>query len=153
MTVRSLIYGGALTTTGLFAGLLFAFSVAVMPGLRHASDSAFVEAMQEVNRAILNPAFFVVFIGAPLLTAAALFLTPSGHRIWVVAALGLHAASFVITAAANVPLNDALQQASHGAAQLTSARQAFEHPWVAWNIARTITAVSALACLVAARIA
>jgi uncharacterized membrane protein len=51
---------------GLFAGLFFAFSIAVMPGLRRAGDRAMVEAIQGVNVAILNPLFALVFMGAPV---------------------------------------------------------------------------------------
>ena len=44
----------AAVVTGLFAGLFFAFSIAVMPGLRRAGDRAMIEAMQGVNVAILK---------------------------------------------------------------------------------------------------
>ena len=39
-------------TTGLVAGLFYAFSCAVMPGLRRTDDAVLVATMTAVNRAI-----------------------------------------------------------------------------------------------------
>ena len=55
---------------GLMSGLYWAFSVAVMPGLRDADDRAFVTTMQAINRRILNPWFLTVFMGSLLLPIA-----------------------------------------------------------------------------------
>ena len=55
---------------GLVAGLFAGFAYAVMPGLRRADDATVVQAMREVNRAILNPVFAVLALppaqGLPL---------------------------------------------------------------------------------------
>ena len=55
--------------TGLSAGLLYGWRVSVIPGTRRTSSHAYVETMQAINRAILNPAFFLVFLGAPVAIA------------------------------------------------------------------------------------
>ena len=55
---------------GLMAGVFFAFSVAVMPGLRRLAPSDGIAAMQAINRSILNPVFMVVFVGTALVAAA-----------------------------------------------------------------------------------
>jgi uncharacterized membrane protein len=142
--------GAATVLTGLMAGLYFAFSVAVMPGLAAAGDRTFVTAMQGVNVRILNPLFGLAFAGAALTPAAALLLhLPGGGTRaavpWVAAALVLYAASLVVTFTVNVPLNNALDAA--GDAPRQEARAAFEARWVRWNHARTVLCVLALAAL------
>ena len=44
--------------TGLSAGLLYGWRVSVIPGTRRTSSHAYVETMQAINRAILNPPSF-----------------------------------------------------------------------------------------------
>lgn len=137
-----LAVAGALAATGLYAGVFFAFTVAVMPGLRAAGDAMFVEAMRGINRAIVNPPFLLVFLGAPVLAlVAAVVSTGAGGAAAVAAwaAFVLVAAVFVVTVAVNVPLNDALDAVGpvHGE-RAAQARAAFERPWVRWNAVRTV---------------
>ena len=54
----------ATVTNGLMAGLFVAYSYAVMPGLGRTGDRTFVEAMQQMNAAILNGWFGVCFAGS-----------------------------------------------------------------------------------------
>ena len=70
-----LFRGGALAaatlTTGLMAGLYYAYAISVMLGLSRTDDRTFLSAMQQINVAILNPWFFVSFLGALVFTALA----------------------------------------------------------------------------------
>ncbi|MGH3898497.1 MAG: DUF1772 domain-containing protein [Pseudonocardiaceae bacterium] len=143
----------ATLVTGLQAGLYYAFAVSVMPGLGRVDDRAFVEAMQQINVAIINPWFFLSFFGAPVLTivAAGLHL-PAAVRAalpWIVAALVLTGVGFVLTVAMNVPLNDALDAAGSPdrIIDLAQVRASFEAAWVRWNIARAIAFTAAFGCL------
>lgn len=143
----------ATVATGLQAGLYYAFAVSVMPGLRRVDDRAFVEAMQQINVAIINPWFFLSFFGAPVLTivAAGLHL-PAAVRAalpWIVAAFVLSGVGFVLTVGMNVPLNDALAAAGSPdrIADLAQVRASFEAAWVRWNSARAVTFTAALGCL------
>ncbi|HCA85942.1 MAG TPA: DUF1772 domain-containing protein [Streptomyces sp.] len=143
----------ATTATGLSAGLFFAFSCAVMPGLRRVDDRTFTEAMRRINEAILNGWFAAVFAGAPLLTAVAFALqlgedAPAAPA-WTVAALVLHGVLLGITFGVSIPLNEALAAAGTPDATTGAAavRERFEAKWVRWNFARTVAATAALACL------
>ena len=147
MTHHMLI--AATITTGLVAGLLFGFACAVMPGLSRVDDAAFVAVMQSINRRILNGAFLVCFVGAPLLTVAGLLLEVGGdgHELLPIAcAVLLTGASYLITAAVNVPLNNAMDSA--GALERSAVRARFEARWVRWNIARTLASTGAFSALV-----
>ena len=138
----------ATITTGLVAGLLFGFACAVMPGLRRVDDAAFVAVMQSINRRILGGWFLLCFVGAPLLTVAALVVDSSAivPGCWPIAtAVALTALSYLITAAVNVPLNNALDASTADPAQ---ARALFEGRWVRWHIARTLASTGAFGGLV-----
>lgn len=143
----------ATVTTGLMAGLFAAFAYAVMPGLGEASDRTFVEAMQRINAAILNGWFMTCFVGALLLTLAAVALHAprSGHAAlpWIIAALVLYGLTLLITGAVNVPLNTALAQAATPGHphHLEAVRAAFEARWVTWNVVRAVTNLLAFAAL------
>ena len=149
-----LVLGAAALTMGLLAGLFYAYSVSVMPGLGQADDRTLVDGMQQINDAIENPVFFVSFLGAPVLILAALVLEHrSGARQiarWVGAALVLCAITILVTGALNVPLNDDLKQAGDPGriADIAQVRDDFYGPWVAWNIVRTVASTAALGCLV-----
>lgn len=135
-------------TTGLMAGLFAAYSYAVMPGLGRADDRTFVEAMRQMNVAILNGWFGACFGGALICTAlaAALHLGRPGRAAlpWIVAGLVLYVVVLVVTMAVNVPLNDQLAAASGDAA---AARERFEAAWVRWNLVRSVACTAALGCL------
>ncbi|MEP6817555.1 MAG: DUF1772 domain-containing protein, partial [Marmoricola sp.] len=101
----------ATVAAGLQAGTYYVFSCGVMPGLARGEDLSFVGSMQQINLAILNPVFLLSFVGAPLLAALATasgLATGGPSRPWIIAGLVLAVATVVVTATANVPLNDAL---------------------------------------------
>ena len=64
-----IVLGAAVIAMGLLAGLIYAFSVAVMPGLTAADDRTLVDAMQRMAD---NPAFPLTFLVPPVLAAVAL---------------------------------------------------------------------------------
>lgn len=144
---------GATLATGLLAGIYYAYSCSVMPGLRDTDARTLVGTMQSINVAILNGAFLLVFVGAPLLAfaAGAAHLPAAGRDAlpWIAAGLALNLIGFVVTAAANVPLNDTLAAAGpvDQIRDLTAVRARFEDAWVRWNLVRTIATTAAFACL------
>ncbi|MGH3735631.1 MAG: DUF1772 domain-containing protein [Micromonosporaceae bacterium] len=144
----------ATLTTGLMAGLFFAYTFSVMPGLARADDRTFTETMQRINVAIVNGWFLFCFLGALAFTllAAALQLAPErgGVLLWVVAAAVLYAAVLVITGRVNVPLNNQLATAGpvDQIADVAAVRTAFEATWVRWNAIRTAANIAAFGCLI-----
>jgi uncharacterized membrane protein len=151
-----LIRGAALIaatlTTGLVAGLFYAYSMSVMPGLGKSADRTFVEAMQRINVAILNGWFAIGFGGALVFTALAAALHLGGARsvlLWTVAALVLYVAVLAITFRFNVPLNNELVAAGEidKIPDLAAVRERFEAAWVRWNVVRTVVNTAAFGCL------
>ncbi|WP_405691034.1 DUF1772 domain-containing protein [Streptomyces sp. NBC_01185] len=137
----------------LMAGLFCAFAYAVMPGLARGEDRAFVRSMQHINRAILNGWFLLPFLLPLPLLVLATVLAAKGHSPgvlpWIIAALALYAAAFLVTGTRNVPLNDALDKVplDAGADLLRDARAAFEDRWVRWNTVRAVLHAASLGAL------
>jgi uncharacterized membrane protein len=151
-TAQTLTLIAATITTGLMAGLFFAFTSAIMPALRGADDRTFVDVMQRINVSIINPVFMTAFVGGLLVTIAAVVVHWRDEKDalpWIIAGLALYAAMFLITAAINVPLNNALDAAGDPGriADLRAVRNQFEGRWVAWNIVRAVANVAAFGCL------
>ncbi|MFG1673132.1 DUF1772 domain-containing protein [Micromonospora sp. NPDC049282] len=147
--VQHLSLLAATVGAGLMAGLFAAFSYAVMPALRGADDRTFVDAMQRINVTIVNGLFLLIFLGTPVLAALSAILARYGASRpalpWIVAGLLLYLVMFAVTAAVNVPLNDAL--AAAGAADLAAARQRFEATWVAGNVVRALASTAGFGAL------
>lgn len=138
----------ALLTTGLVAGVYFAFQVAVIPGLARTSAGTYAEAMDRINEAIENPVFFAAFFGALAVTAvAAAQQWRRGNRRaarFVLVALGLYVAGFGATIVGDIPLNE---QLAAGTGDAAAAIARFQTPWLAWNAVRTLASAAALLCL------
>jgi uncharacterized membrane protein len=155
--VRALSLGGATLTTGLVAGVFYAYSVSVDPGLAAQSDASYVATMQEINERIQNPLFFASFIGAVLFLLAALVvhlprLRSSRFLLISLACLLYIGGGFLLTAFINVPMNDQLATVDPEAPALvlSRAREAYEGPWDFWNGVRTIFSTMAFLSLIGA---
>ena len=145
-----LVLGAALVAMTLVAGLIYTFSVAVMPNLAGADDRTFVATMQRFNE---NPAFQLSFTGALVLTALAVLLQrrhgPDVATRWTVAALVLYGIVLAVTFGLHIPLNNELDRAGDPdrITDLAHVRSQFEGPWVAGNIVRTLLCTAAVGAL------
>lgn len=145
----------------LVAGLLFAFAVIVMPGIRALDDNAFLRAFQEMDGVIQRnqPLFVLVWAGSvPLVIAAAGLgvASAAGPARWAtVAAAAIYVLGVQLpTFAVNIPLNNQLQAidvASLSADERRVARLRFEPRWNRWNAARTVLAVASTVLLLLTR--
>jgi len=146
-----LVIGGILT--GLCAGLLYAFSVAIVPALRHLTGKEHIAAMQSINVNILNPTFFLSFFGPAVLLPLAAFLyrgrSPFG--LLVAAAILYIVGTIGVTGVGNIPLNDMLAKwdvsklSEVDADQIRIAFQGPGSPWMQWHTIRTFAAIAATA--------
>ena len=150
-TVVSMI---ALLLCSLTAGVLFAFAVVVMPGLRTLDDAAYLRAFQLMDRIIQNnqPLFMLVWVGSVVAMLAALVLgvgTLTGmDRMLLLAAAALYLGGVQLTTIIiHLPLNSDVQKLNldvFDSGALQEARTAFETRWNRWNLIRTGFAVGAV---------
>jgi uncharacterized membrane protein len=155
--VRVLSLAGATLTTGLVAGVFYAYAVSVTLGLAAQPDASYVATMQAINERIQNSLFFLSFFGAVLFLLAALAVhlpRPRLGRFWLIAlASALYVGGgFLLTVVVNVPLNEELARVvgDASAGELARARAAYEGPWNFWNGVRTVFSILAFVVLVGA---
>jgi uncharacterized membrane protein len=161
MTFPNIALLAAAFTTALIAGLFYAYSCSVNAGLGRLPDAGYMAAMQGINREILNPLFFMSFMGTVILLPLATWLQyghPVSLRFYLLLAATLVyvVGTFGVTMVGNVPLNNALdafnlQGAS--AEEISRQRTLFEKPWNNLHSIRTIANAIALilvliACIV-----
>lgn len=149
ISIKSTTLFSAILLTGLSAGLFYAWSVSVIPGTKRVSDITYLETMQAINRAILNPAFYTIFFGSVLLLGLSTFQHFPDKRTFaylLAATLVYLIGTFGVTAFGNVPLNnglDVLNLTELGADQMAQIRQAYEVKWNRLHTIRTLFAVCA----------
>ena len=144
----------ALLLCSLTAGVLFAFAVVVMPGLRTLDDAAYLRAFQLMDGIIQNnqPLFMLVWVGSVVAMLAALVLgvgTLTGmDRMLLLAAAALYLGGVQLTTIIiHLPLNSDVQKLNldvFDSRALQEARTAFETRWNRWNLIRTGFAVGAV---------
>ncbi|RKE52663.1 DUF1772 domain-containing protein [Sphingobacterium detergens] len=155
MKLQEITLAAAVITSALISGLFFAYTFSVNLGLHKLDDKGYLMAMQNINREILNPVFYICFLGAPLLLIASsvMYFDLSSPKFYLIAAacasyiIGV----FIITAAKNVPLNnqlDTLDIAGTTSDALQRMRLLIEQPWVFWNNLRTVFSFLTLVFLI-----
>ncbi len=145
-------------SAGLMAGLFFAWSISVTPGLAKVGNENYLQAFQSMNRAILNPAFFIFFMGLiillPLLSYLSYRSQVTGQFGYVLAATILYLTGVIaVTFFGNVPLNntlEVLQIESMQPQQMSDFRLGFEKKWNQLNMIRTICSSLVLVSLIMA---
>lgn len=133
--------------SGLMGGVFFAFSVAVLPALRRRPATEAVAIMQEINRVIVSPLFLLVFLGTALVDVTLIVLRPTDALRVVGAALYV-VGGFGLTAAVNIPLNNALDRVRPTGADDGWSR--FHRRWTVANHARGLACAAASVALAAA---
>lgn len=136
--------------TGVVAGVFCGFSTFVMRGLAELPPAQGVAAMKSVNTAAVRPPFMIVFLGSTVLCAVVAVVTfvlwPDEGTAELLVGSGLFLfGSFGVTAAANVPRNDALTRVEAGSAEADAYWPRYVREWTRWNHVRTVA--SAGACL------
>ena len=142
-------------STGLMAGLFFAWSFSVNNGLSNLGDVLFIKTFQSMNRSIENPFFSTVFLGSAFLILWSLYLnsdnTSSFTFLCLLAATVVYLAGSVgVTFLANLPLNktlDGFDVDNASSKDIICRRRAFEKKWNILNTIRTISALLAFVLL------
>ncbi len=153
MDLKTALLGGGIVTTGLVSGLLYGWSVSVIPGTKRVPATNYVDTMQHINRAIINPAFVVPFMGIPLVLGGAAvmqFRAGDHRRGWLLtgATVTYLVGVLGVTIGGNVPLNDALDAFDlRGSTSdaVEQRRTTYERPWNRWHYLRTIASVGSFA--------
>ncbi|GAB2971188.1 DUF1772 domain-containing protein [Saccharothrix stipae] len=122
---------------GMMAGVFFAFSAMVMPGLRRAEPAVGVAAMRAINLAVVNPAFIGLFLGTAVAGVVAAF--EGDPWAWAGAALYV-VGGIVLTAAFHIPRNNELERLG-----TTEYWTRYLREWVPANHLRALLSLAAAA--------
>ncbi|MEU5690544.1 anthrone oxygenase family protein [Actinosynnema sp. NPDC020468] len=110
------------------AGVFFAFSAMVMPGLRRADPDTGLAAMRAINVAVVNPFFVTLFLGTAVVSVVAAI---TGGP-WAVAGAALYVlGGLVLTGVYHIPRNNALERRAS-----TDYWAEYLSQWVPWNHVR-----------------
>ncbi len=148
ISIKSFMLLGAVVLTGLSAGLFYAWSVSVIPGTQKVVDTTYLETMQSINRAILNPAFFLVFFGSVVFLSISSIYEFHANKtaFWLMlgASITYLLGTVGVTGLGNVPLNDQLEAMKLGDLAINKAsefRRYYESNWNRLHQIRTVFAV------------
>jgi uncharacterized membrane protein len=136
------------TGAGLIAGLFFFCSAVLMPALAQIPGPAGISAMQAVNVVIIRALFLVAYLGTAAAALVLAVLVPS--LLHVVAAVAYLVGVIGVTAAFNIPLNNALDRVAADSAEGERLWRHYLSRWTAWNHVRTVTSTAATVALVLA---
>ena len=149
ISIKSIILLIAVVLTGLSAGFFYAWSVSVIPGTQKVIDSTYLQTMQSINRAILNPSFFLIFFGSMVVLIISSFTLYASHKtafyLLLSSAIIYLIGTFGVTGLGNVPLNnqlDVLNLSTMGSAEMEAFRKLYESKWNRLHLIRTVCAVA-----------
>ena len=145
--------------TGLIAGLFYSYSCSVNLGLSKLLDIEYLKAMKSINKEILNPWFFLSFVGSLIIIPLGTWLyyqsygADTSFYLLFGASILYAIGVFGVTVIANVPLNNALDSLELKLLtqqEISTKRLAFEIPWNRFHFIRTLANAIAFAMLVLA---
>lgn len=141
--------------TGLSAGLCFTWTNSITTGLSRLDSLNYLAAFQQMNRSILNPAFFTVFFGPviAIIASAILYRNASTPIFWLlIASAGLYIIGVaMVTIFGNVPINEILDTTDLekiSSVDAEALRMKFENQWVRLHLIRTYTSIISFVLLV-----
>lgn len=140
---------------GISAGLYFIFSNTVMDALSKLKGSEGIAAMQSINRVILNPLFFLVFIGTAvtsLIILVSLFWTwgQPGSVYLLTGSLLYLIGTILVTVLFNVPRNEALDKEEPDSKEAEVLWSRYLTEWTFWNHVRTVACILAIVAFILA---
>ena len=160
LTVQNALLFLSALLSSLIAGLLYGYACSVNPGLHKLADAEYIRAMQSINKAIINPFFFVSFMGTlvvlPIATwysryhasTTCFYLLLAATLVYFIGVMG-------VTAFGNIALNNALARfdtLTADAKAMMQQRQSFELRWNIFHLVRTLFSILCTALTIAAAI-
>lgn len=133
----------AAISSGLVAGIFFAFSTFVMAALGRLPPEQGIAAMNSINITVINPLFMLAFMGTGVLClalagASYLWWDHTGGKLILVASLLYVIGCVGVTMVFNVPLNDALAAVKTATPEGVALWSEYLGTWTFWNHVRTV---------------
>lgn len=138
------------------AGIFFTWTNAVKPGIGTLDDMTYMKAFQAMNRLILNPLFYIVFILPALTISISTYMSFGSTKLYVfelflLSTLLYVLGVFLITILGNIPLNELLENTDLekiSLTELSDLRGKIENKWNNFNLIRTVSSFISFLLLV-----
>ena len=145
----------AVVGCGAIGGVFFAFSAFVMAGLNRLPSARGIAAMQSINITAVRPGLMIGLFGTAALCVvlgiyAGLHWGDRRSAFLLAGSLLYLGCAVVVTAAANVPLNDSLANLDPNSSGAASQWAHYVSSWTAWNHVRMVGSLAAAASFVLA---
>ncbi len=145
-TLTTFLLWTAALSSGLMAGVYFAFSGFIMKAFDKIETAQSVAAMNSINEAILRSWFMPVFFGSSiasvLLIVVALTNWGEAGSGWALIAGAIYfVGMFICTIAFNVPLNNMLAESDEAGANARGDWLRYLKTWTRWNHLRTLSSL------------
>jgi len=144
--VTALLWTAALSS-GLIAGIYFAFSVFIMKAFGKIETSQSVAAMNAINETILRSLFMPLFFGSTIISVILIVVAlvhwgDTGSGLTLIAGAIYFVGMFVCTVVFNVPLNNVLAGLGEDSANAVEVWSHYLKVWTRWNHLRTVRSLA-----------
>jgi len=146
LPVTVVLWAAALSS-GLMAGVYFAFSGFIMKAFDELETAQSVTAMNAINEIILRSLFMPVFFGSSiisllLIVIAFVYWDEAGAGLALIAGMVYFVGMFVCTVVFNVPLNNVLAGLGEDSANAVEVWSHYLKVWTRWNHLRTVSSLA-----------
>jgi uncharacterized membrane protein len=136
-------------------GIFFAFSSFVMPALGRIPPAESIRGMQRINVDVFHWSFMAAFFGTPIaciaVAAQAIWKWDGQSSLYSVVGCAVYLlGTLLVTAACNVPRNDALAKVDADAVNAAREWSRYAVGWTRWNHVRTVASITAAVAFLAA---
>jgi len=145
-TLVTILLWAAALSSGLIAGVYFAFSGFIMKALDKIETAQSVAAMNSINEVILRSLFMPVFFGSSIISIllvviAFVYWGDAGAGLALIAGMVYFAGMFVCTVVFNVPLNNTLARPGPDGDNEQQIWSHYLRTWTKWNHLRTVSSL------------
>ena len=146
--IMDLLTFAAVLGSALVAGIFYAFSTFIMRALGQLPASQGIDAMKSINVTVINPWFFLAFLGTGVVCIAMAILAygnaAGAIRVYLLAGCALYLIGCIlVTIVFNVPLNDRLASTGPDSSGAEAMWKHYLSRWTLWNHVRTAAPLAA----------
>ena len=145
-SILTILLWAAALSSGLIAGVYFAFSTFIMPAFAKIETTQSIAAMNSINKIILHSLFMPLFFGSSIISVVLIIFSfihwgEDGSALTFITGIIYFIGMFLCTVVFNVPLNNALART---ALNENNTQQIWSHylkGWTKWNHLRTVSSL------------
>ena len=145
-SIVTVILWAAALSSGLIAGVYFAFSVFIMQAFDKIGAAQAIAAMNSINEIILRSLFMPLFFGSSIISVLLIIIafaqwSEVGSVLILIGGTVYFFGMFVCTVLFNVPLNNTLAKTDSNSVDAHHVWSGYLKVWTNWNHLRTVSSL------------